>query len=144
MSDNMNEKYQQYYNDIINGTLTESILKGITYQANIKLANDIIGEQDKVIIDLQKTLEDKNLELEELNKSKSEFESVKHQIQHLDTYRNELVKANDTIRNLQEQVRVLTEENQTLKTIQEVPKKPKAKIIKQDLPGMVVKGNGNS
>ena len=42
MSDEMSDKYQQHYNQILSGTLTDNILKSISLQANIKLANDII------------------------------------------------------------------------------------------------------
>ena len=49
MSENMNEKYQQYYNKLLTGTLTETLLKSISLQANVQLANDIIAEQEKTI-----------------------------------------------------------------------------------------------
>lgn len=135
----MNEQYQQHYNQVLTGTLTDTIMKSISFQANIKLANDIIAEQEKTIKDLRdntdaskKELQDniQNLknELEsvrntkvgsenarisalessikghlatisslqsnvnELNKLKSDYENVKHQVQHVDTFRNELVK----------------------------------------------------
>ena len=205
MSDDMNEKYQQYYNQLLTGTLTETMLKGITFQANIKLANDIIAEQDKniqasqeTIDSLKKELEDakntksssdnsKILELEgqikgytttiarlqsdlfEMNKSKTEYENVKHQVQHLDTYRNEVIKANETIKSIQNdhlkvvngyelKIKDLSETIESLKTpakkkkvsktvVTEEPvipeTKPKAKIIKQELPGLIVKDGGS-
>ena len=57
MSDDMTTKYQQHYNQILTGTLTENIMKSISYQANIKLANEIIAEQEKTITDLQSQIE---------------------------------------------------------------------------------------
>lgn len=206
MSDNMNEKYQQYHSKILTGTLTDTIMKSISYQANIQLANDIIAEQEKTITELQKSSEELKKELEviksgrtnsenskisnlenqikghlatitklqtdvyDLSKKKNEYENVKHQVQHLDTYRNEVVKANETIKNLQdshnkvvsgfeEKIKALNEEISLLKTpaptkkkkatkvvVKEEPvvvTKPKAKIIKQDLPGLIVKDGGS-
>lgn len=126
MSDNMNEKYQQYYNKVLTGTLTDTLMKSISYQANIQLANDIIAEQEKVIGELKnnentskKELQDRisNLEnvgknnqstisklqtdLYEANKLKSEYENVKHQVQHLNTFKNDLIKSREEIKNLQ-------------------------------------------
>lgn len=126
MSDNMNEKYQQHYNKILVNTLTDTLLKGVSYQANIQLANEIIADQEKVIADLKtgedtskKELKDKisNLEtvnnnqqtnitklqadLYELNKLKSEYEGVKHQVQHLNAFKVDLIKAREEIKNLQ-------------------------------------------
>ena len=122
----MNEKYQLHYNKILTGTLTDTIMKSISYQANIQLANDIIAEQEKVIGELKnnentskKELQDRisNLEnvgknnqstisklqtdLYEANKLKSEYENVKHQVQHLNTFKNDLIKSREEIKNLQ-------------------------------------------
>lgn len=88
MSDNMNEKYQQHYNQILTGTLTDSIMKSVSYQANIKLANDIIAEQEKTIQELkesgdvakkeaQMNIETLKKELEDLKFNKTNSENVK-------------------------------------------------------------------
>jgi FtsZ-binding cell division protein ZapB len=78
MSDNMNEKYQQHYNQTLVGTLTDTILKSVSYQANIKLANEIIAEQETQIKDLlaSKDTSKKELEVTIENLTK-ELESVK-------------------------------------------------------------------
>ena len=194
MSENMNDKYQQYYNQLLTGTLTETLLKGISYQANIKLANEIIAEQEKSIQTLQEsetTLKDEltavktsklssenskistlestvsklQADLYEMNKLKAEYENVKHQVQHLDTYRNEIVKANEKIKNMQDdhskvvsnfelKIKSLNDEINVLKTpapakkskvkkTTEVVTTSKAKIIKQNLPGLIVKDGGS-
>ena len=175
MSDNMNEQYQKYYNQVLTGTLTDTVLKSVSYQANIKLANDIIENQEKTIKELQTVTEDRIKQLQEtnnklqtdlyeMNKLKSEYEGVKHQVQHLNTYRNEVVKANETIKRLEiehanvvksyeEKIQALTNKQNLLETPTEVQKKvvkpkqkpviAKAKIIKQDLPGLIVKDGGS-
>ena len=66
MSDDMTTKYQQHYNQILTGTLTDTIMKSISYQANIKLANEIIAEQEKTIADLNTQKESTESELQKL------------------------------------------------------------------------------
>ena len=125
MSDNMTEKYQQHYNKLLNGTLNDLLMKSISYQANIQLANDIISEQEKTIEDIKKELDElksnksisensKIADLEnqvktqtslvsklqsDLNEAirlKAEYESVKHQVSHVDTFRSELIKERES------------------------------------------------
>ena len=64
--DDMNEKYQKHYSQLLTSTLTENILKGISFQANIKLANEIIEDQDKMISQLKTDNEVLKSNLEEL------------------------------------------------------------------------------
>ena len=133
----MQQKYQQYYNKLLTGTLTDTLLKSITFQANVQLANDIIADQEKTIQELQKASEEVKKELDgvktnkttsennmisvlenqvksqtaaisklqsdlfEANKLRTEYENVKHQVQHIDTFRNDLIKAREEIKNLQ-------------------------------------------
>ena len=88
MSDDMTTKYQQHYNQILTGTLTENIMKSISYQANIKLANEIIAEQEKTITDLQSQIET----------IKTESESrVQQANQQLESFKNNKVNS-DTVR----------------------------------------------
>ena len=81
MNDDMKEKYQQHYNQILNGTLSETIMKSISLQANVKLANEIIEEQNNKLDEYFKTIEElkKSLELsnnEKLNVSNSKIVSL--------------------------------------------------------------------
>ena len=79
MSDNMTEKYQQHYNKILSGTITEALMKNISFQANIQLANDVIAEQEKTIDELQKQLEDVKKDTEDrLQDAKQELEVYKN------------------------------------------------------------------
>jgi chromosome segregation ATPase len=162
MSDNMAEKYQQYYNKLLNGTLTDTIIKSISYQANIQLANDIIAEQEKTIQDLEisvknvkKELDEektgktnsensKILELEaqlkaqstlvtrlqsdlnEANKLRSEYENVKHQVSHVDTFRSELIKERENHKKTREEYDLKIKElNDQIEYLQLTPAKRK-------------------
>ena len=66
----MTTKYQQHYNQILTGTLTNTIMKSISYQANIKLANEIIADQEKTIADLNTKIETNLSEMEKLKSNK--------------------------------------------------------------------------
>jgi chromosome segregation ATPase len=78
MSDEMNEKYQQHYNQIMVGTLTDSILKSVSYQANIKLANEIIADQETQIKELSASKDTSKKELEDkIENLSKELESIK-------------------------------------------------------------------
>jgi chromosome segregation ATPase len=169
MSDNMNEQYQQ----VLTGTLTDTIMKSISLQANIKLANDIIAEQEKTIQSLKDTEDTSKKELKgtieslkteldsvksnktttengritmlenavkahlatiaslqnnvnELNKLKSDYENVKHQVQHVDTFRNELVKEREAHQKTRDEFSGKIEElNSQIEYLQLTPAKRK-------------------
>lgn len=162
MSDNMTEKYQQYYTKLLNGTLTDAIIKSISYQANIQLANEIIAEQEKTIQDLETSVKDvkkelddtkvnrnntensKILELEtqlkaqstlvtrlqsdlnEANKLRSEYENVKHQASHVDTFRSELIKERENHKKTRDEYDLKIKElNDQIEYLQLTPAKRK-------------------
>jgi len=123
-----NEKYLNYYVEVLTGTMTDAVIRNISLQANARVTEDVINEQvkknnefEKIIENLKNELEliksNKNQEsdskilnlenvirghlerigelekqLNDLNNLKNEYENVKHQVNHLDTFRNELNK----------------------------------------------------
>ena len=116
-----NNKYLNYYVEILTGTMTDAVIRNISLQANARVTEDVVNEQAKKIEELTTKLESvqigKNQETEskinnlensvkghldtinnltsqltELNKMKSEYENIKHQANHVDTFRNELNK----------------------------------------------------
>ena len=158
----MTTKYQQHYNQIMTGTLTDMIMKSISYQANIKLANEIIAEQEKTIselttknesaeteleklktsksishnaeiIQLQKRIEDEiknsaklNTELSELKMVRNQYENVKNQVNHLETFKSELAKSREETENVKKDYEKKIEElNQRIEYLQLTPAKRK-------------------
>ena len=93
-----NEKYVNYYIEILTSTLTDAVFRNISMQANERISNEIIAEQqEKIELFSNQTATDKqnhegiikakddvinNLQkrLEDLEKFKSEFENTKHQV----------------------------------------------------------------
>ena len=93
----MSEKYVNYYVEIMTGTMQDAVLRNISLQAQAKVTEELLNENLNKINDLEQKIQDFNNESEllrqashELATTKGEYESIKHQIQHLDTFRNEL------------------------------------------------------
>lgn len=131
MNDEMTEKYQKHYNQLVSGTISDLTLKNISFQANIKLANEIISEQEKTISDLEskvnqgssekddkiaslentirtnnETITKLNFEISNLNKLRNDVEIFKGQASNVDVFRKELIKE----REMHEQTRLHNEQ----------------------------------
>lgn len=145
MGDEINEKYQQHYNQVLVGTLNDTFLKSISFQANIRLANEIIKEQETKLKELhdsltelreelaseksksenaesqklstlQNTIKDKdstikshldtinklNAEISDLTKIKDEYDTIKGKVQHIETFRSQLVQAREENKSLKD------------------------------------------
>jgi hypothetical protein len=101
-----NENYVNYYIEGLTSMLTDAMLKNVSLQASVRIGNETVEEQAKLIgklrTDLENTVkgvEDNNRTLTEritqLESKEAEFNNVKHQVQHVDTFRNELIKERD-------------------------------------------------
>jgi predicted nuclease with TOPRIM domain len=95
-----NENYVNYYVEILTNTLTDAVVRNVSLQANAKISDDVINHQNKQIDDLKNKLKEKEIEvencknhIERLEYDRENFESVKSQVTHLDTFRSELMKS---------------------------------------------------
>jgi chromosome segregation ATPase len=116
-----NEKFINVYIDILQNTLNEWLLQNVSLQAKNKVVEDSLKEQAETIQNLQIMVANSNEELEKvkqdkdssqlariqnlenalkdhldtiakLNVIKNEYESIRNQVNHVDTFRNELIK----------------------------------------------------
>jgi chromosome segregation ATPase len=116
-----NEKYINYYIETLIGTMNDAVVRNVSLQANARVSNEVIEEQAKKLVEYEQYVENLKTETEEyvdgetgklneqiqnhlnnvtslnleVNRLKSELaaiENVKHQAQHVDTFRNELLK----------------------------------------------------
>jgi chromosome segregation ATPase len=157
-----NEKYLNYYVEILTGTMTDAVIRNISLQANARVTEDVINEQVKKNEDLIKQIGNLNAEvssvkesnqqnenikitnlessikghldtinnltnqLTELNKMKGEYENIKHQVNHVDTFRNELVKERDEHQKTRDEFKIKIEElNNQIEYLQLTPAKRK-------------------
>ena len=114
-----NNKYLNYYVEILTGTMTDAVIRNISLQANARVTEDVVNEQAKRVEEITT-----KLELVE-NGINEEFE---FKIGSLENSVNEHL---NTIDNLSSQ---LAEFNKV---------STKAKIIKQSLPGETIKDGGS-
>lgn len=105
-----NEKYLNYYVEVLTNTMTDAVIRNISLQANARVTEEVITEQAKTIDGLKSeiekyksekenfsknqnsTISDLNNKLSDYNRMKAEYDNIKHQVTHVDTFRNELVK----------------------------------------------------
>ena len=86
------EKYLNHYVEILTGTMTDAVIRNISLQANVRVTEEVVNEQAGKIESLQNQLNNANNQLNELNKLRGDFENNKHQVEHIDTFRSELIK----------------------------------------------------
>jgi len=134
-----NEKYVNHYVDILTSTLTDTILKGVSMQANARITDDVIKEQsekieliDKVLrekdeqirqLSTQKTANENNIindlnnrinqkdveltrlsnEVNELRNKYRDYDSIKNQATHVDTFKNELMKSREEVNKVRDE-----------------------------------------
>ena len=126
-----NENYVNHYVEILTSTMTDAVIRNISLQANAKISEGVITEQQSKIDKLNSEIErltlqiEKNLnaseteknnqitnlngkieeqknsisnletQIHELNNMKGVYENSKHQMDHIDTFKNELIKERD-------------------------------------------------
>lgn len=134
-----NEKYVGHYVDILTSTLTDTILKSVSMQANARITDEVIKEQTEkiekltvslnqkqeqvnqlssqkasnentIISDLNARILQKDSELNrllnELNELKSkyrDYDSIKNQATHVDTFKNELIKTREEVNKVRDE-----------------------------------------
>ena len=93
------ERYTKHYVKILNNTITETLLRNVQMQAQAEFVDELVGELHneneslkKQIQELGEQLQEKMDEIGKMSSFKGEADNAKNQLQHLDTFRNELIK----------------------------------------------------
>lgn len=127
------QNYYNQYLETLTNYLTDSVLRNVSLQTTQKINEETIKEyertiglmdaeigklkeqwnEDKIKRESVETYNTKNFEdkikvlsdeLFVLRSMKEEYENIKHQVQHLETFRNELLKSREENRVLQEKI----------------------------------------
>ena len=109
------EKFVNQYIEILNATVTEAIQKNLVLQSQKRVTELELEEIKKAIDELVKGQKSKDAEIEslkqQLNASRretvvagNEREELRKSIQHVDTFKNELVKTRTEIDNLNAEI----------------------------------------
>ena len=143
----MSEKYLNYYVELLSSTVNDVVLRNISLQANSRISEDVIAEQQqqiqsllsksendtisidnsrneysKNLADQQSIINDLNNKITVLNGNAKEVKDSKHQLAHIDTFRNELVKARKENDDLHDHYdRLVTELNYEIQYLQLTP-----------------------
>jgi chromosome segregation ATPase len=139
-----NQKYLNYYVEILTGTMTDAVIRNISLQSNARVTEDVINEQSKTIEKLKYDLENVNSgkdgtikghletinslnnQLSELNRMKGEYETVKHQVDHVNTFRSELIKERENHKKTRDEYEFkLKQLNEQIEYLQLTPAKRK-------------------
>ena len=105
-----NEKYINYYIETLSSTLQDILLRNVSLQVTSKIAEESVGELLSSIETYKNELLVKDEQIQRLNEEllnvqnmKSEYENTKHQVNHVDTFRNELQKEREEHKKTREQ-----------------------------------------
>ncbi len=152
------EKYMQHYVEILTATMTDCIVRNVSMQANAKLKDELFEQLNEKVLEfksandeLSKTLielkekseksenennnEVSNLknEVGSLTRIKNEYENLKSQLVHLETFRKELIKEREnhesTKKYYEEKIKEL---NEKIELLESPPKKKKQLVVKKE------------
>jgi chromosome segregation ATPase len=116
-----NENFINAYIEILTNTMTDAVIRNVSLQANLKINESVVEQQAKTVEQFRDTIRVLEQENEDLKTSKAgsenarikeleeqvrihletistlqpkvnDYENVKAQVNHLDTFRNELIK----------------------------------------------------
>jgi len=96
----MNEQnYINYYIEVLTSTMTDAVVRNVSLQAQTKVINEVVENQSKQLDDFYNVINSLKDEINSLKNQNSEMsgfkgeaDNAKSQLQHLDTFRNELIK----------------------------------------------------
>jgi len=87
-----NESYLNHYVELLTSTMTDCIIRNVSLQANAKVTEEVLLQMEKRLAEAEGLAEPLRKRIEELEKIRGTYDNVKHQIEHIDTYRNELIR----------------------------------------------------
>ena len=130
------ERFMKHYVKVVNATLTESILRNVNLQANANFVDDLIGEltteNESLKLQIQEMGEqlkniitEKDVNSEQAVRNKQEIESVRHQLSHLETFRNQLIETQKLVEQKDHEIESLTKK---LEDLQAPPATKRKKI----------------
>jgi uncharacterized coiled-coil DUF342 family protein len=130
------ERFMKHYVKVVNATLTESILRNVNLQANANFVDDLVGELNaeneslKLQIQemgeqLKQIITEKDVNSEQAVKNKQEIEHVRHQLNHLETFRNQLIETQKLVEQKDREIEDLKNKIQDLQTPPPVTKRKK-------------------
>ena len=135
-----NPKYVNHYIDILTGTMTDAVMRNISFQANLKVHEEVVNELQSEIEKLKQFIDDMSVsnqsktddlhkQLNDFRGMQSEYNSTRDQIHHLETFKNELVRERQINEELRNENNNLRNDIEELKTPIKKVRKPKEEVL---------------
>ncbi len=81
-----NQNYVNHYIDILTGTMTDAIVRNVSLQATAKINEEVLNNHQNELEQLR------NGNVGQISQLNNEISSLRQQLEHLDTFRNELIR----------------------------------------------------
>jgi hypothetical protein len=102
------DRFMKHYVKVANATISESVLRSVNLQANANFVDELVGElnteNESLKLQVQEMgeqlnniIKDRDSNSEQASKNKKEIELVRSQLNHLETFRNQLIEAQKLI-----------------------------------------------
>ena len=123
-----NQNYVNHYIDILTGTMTDAIIRNVSLQATAKINEEVLNNHQNELEQLR------NGNVGQISQLNNEISSLRQQLEHLDTFRNELIRERveheKTKSNYEETIKGLNERIEFLQLTPAKRSKIEAKTIK--------------
>ena len=123
-----NQNYVNHYIDILTGTMTDAIIRNVSLQATAKINEEVLNNHQNELEQLR------NGNVGQISQLNNEISSLRQQLEHLDTFRNELIRERveheKTKSNYEETIKGLKERIEFLQLTPAKRSKIEAKTIK--------------
>jgi len=155
-----NEKYFNYYVETLTNTMTDAVVRNVSLQASVKIAEEDVKElqhtvelldaeigrlneqleneknsrnnsENSTILELKNNNDSLRSELDSIRSMKIEYENIKHQVQHVDTFRKELLKARSENEELKKEIEYLKLTPAKRKKLDEQNTKTEGSVVQQ-------------
>jgi len=102
------DRFMKHYVKVANATISESVLRSVNLQANANFVDELVGElnaeNESLKLQVQEMgeqlnniIRDRDSNSEQASKNRQEIELVRSQLNHLETFRNQLIEAQKLI-----------------------------------------------
>jgi chromosome segregation ATPase len=123
-----NQNYVNHYIDILTGTMTDAIIRNVSLQATAKINEEVLNNHQNELEQLR------NGNVGQISQLNNEISSLRQQLDHLDTFRNELIRERveheKTKNNYEETIKGLKDRIEFLQLTPAKRSKIEAKTIK--------------
>lgn len=123
-----NQNYVNHYIDILTGTMTDAIIRNVSLQATAKINEEVLNNHQNELEQLR------NGNIGQISQLNNEISSLRQQLDHLDTFRNELIRErvehDKTKSNYEETIKGLKDRIEFLQLTPAKRSKIEAKTIK--------------